>query len=472
MTAMIAVGMCVNFASCSGDSDAYLPERRASILGAELKLTSADTTTRGTDLTQQSVQIVAGQQVGVTTTGAKSGTNQTNAAWTAQQSGVLKNMGSAVYFGSGAITVKAYHPYNAAFTTSGVFSVNEDQSGEGYLNSDLLWATTTANESDETTKLSFKHKLAKINVTLTSSTITDLSNAVVSICGTYTSTTFDPSTGNISGANNMKIIKAATTTSTGTATAIVIPQTVPNKTSLVRVVLGNKSYYYNLSADKTLSAGYSYSFTLALKDDSEDMDEVSSSIDEWTDEKSSGNALANELSIGTAGTLSQYISEEDKNTLTSIKVSGNLNSDDLSVLKSMTGVNDGTSVVGQLAAIDLSGATLENNTLPNNCFSGSHALSSIILPETLVTIGSNAITEMKITSLVIPASVTTIGTSAFAANFSLQEVHFKAISPITTPNGATQFAACTSSFIIYVPNSVLSEYQTAWSEYSSQIQGE
>lgn len=465
MTAAVAVGMCVNLASCSSDNDPYLPARATSTETTVLKLTSADSATRGTDLTQQSVQIVSGQQVGITTSGAKSGTDQSNVAWTAKSDGSLENTGSPVYYGGGNITVKAYHPYSSAFTTSGTFSVNEDQSGDGYLNSDLLWATATAKESDNATKLSFSHKLAKINVKLTSTDITDLSGAVVSICGTNISTTFDPSAGTISGATNMKIIKAGTTTtSAATATAIVIPQTVPNKTSLVRVVLGNKSYYYTLTADKVLSAGYSYTFTLAVKDESSDMDEVNTEITEWTNEDSSGNALANELSIGTAGTLSQFISEAEQSTITSLKVSGNLNSDDFALLSTMA-------KTGALASLDLSGIT--NTSLPYECFSGCKKLTSIILPETLTMFYDATFSSCSsLTSITIPASVTTIGAGVFNQCSLLSEVHILRDTTPLTSEGYQCFDNCSSSLVIYVPNSVLTDYQSNWSQYKDKLQGE
>ena len=173
--------------SCTNDAE--------DMLAPEIKLTSEIMPSRVTSLDYQSTRIVEGQQIGVTITGAKS--EHRNIAWTAGANGALHNENSPVYWGETDITVTSYHPYNADFNgTSYVFSVHTDQSANaGYLNSDLLWATKTAGLTDQPIALAFTHQLAKINVTLTSEDIADLSNASIFICGTNIATGFNPATG-------------------------------------------------------------------------------------------------------------------------------------------------------------------------------------------------------------------------------------------------------------------------------------
>ncbi|MBQ4161626.1 MAG: fimbrillin family protein, partial [Parabacteroides sp.] len=250
---------------------------------SEIRLTSSiNPLTRTTDQNLQSTQIVAGQQVGVAITGAKSVHN--NIAWTVGEDGSLTNTDDAVYYGDNEVTITAYHPYNEDWTsTSHIFSVNTDQSTEkNYLNSDLLWTTKDASRSVNPVSLTFAHKLAKINVTLGSSDITDLSGATISICNTKISTTFNPATGEISDATgDPKEIKAGVTTDdVYTASAIVIPQEVSGK--IIKVTHEGKTYYYTLASAKELEAGHSYSYTLAVKGNQ--LINIGSSINPWEDE--------------------------------------------------------------------------------------------------------------------------------------------------------------------------------------------
>ena len=106
----------------------------------------------------QSEQIVSGQQVGVTISGAKS--EHKNVAWTVGTDGALTNTDDAVYYsGNNEAIITVYHPYNSTWTgTSHAFSVSKDQSNEAnYRNSDLLWATKTATKSEEAVALTFAH---------------------------------------------------------------------------------------------------------------------------------------------------------------------------------------------------------------------------------------------------------------------------------------------------------------------------
>ena len=246
--------------SCTNDAE--------DMLVPEIKLTSEIMPSRVTSLDYQSTQIVEGQQIGVTITGAKSEHN--NIAWTAGANGALHNDNSPVYWGETDITVTSYHPYNADFNgTSYVFSVHTDQSTDaGYLNSDLLWATKTASVTDQPIALAFTHKLAKINVTLTSEDIADLSNASIFICGTNIATGFNPATGELSTVtSNIAEIKASVTTDMAyTGSVIIVPQTVKKGTQLIKITHNNKDFHYTLPEDMEYKSGHSYHYSLQVKD--------------------------------------------------------------------------------------------------------------------------------------------------------------------------------------------------------------
>ena len=150
------VALVAIFTACTYEITESIPTE------LEIKLKSEVTpASRVADANYQSTQIVEGQQVGVTITGAKNG--HINVAWTAGADGSLTNTEEAVYYGNGTATIMAYHPYNPDWaSTSHMFSVGTDQStNEGYLASDLLWATATSAKTESPVVLTFAHMLAK-----------------------------------------------------------------------------------------------------------------------------------------------------------------------------------------------------------------------------------------------------------------------------------------------------------------------
>jgi len=281
------VATVASFTACENITDELIGNN------SEIRLTSSiNPVTRATNQNLQATQIVTGQQVGVTITGAKSEHN--NVAWTAGESGALTNTGNPIYYGDSETTITAYHPYNSSWTsTSHTFSVSTDQStDENYLNSDLLWATASSSKTENAIPLVFKHKLAKINVTLTSEDIADLSNATISICGTNITTNFNPADGTLSAttANVVEIKAGVTTTSAYTSSAIVVPQELASGTKFIKVIYNNKNFYYTLSAKKEFKSGYSYSYTLNVKESKVEIDVESDNITDWTDEEATGDA--------------------------------------------------------------------------------------------------------------------------------------------------------------------------------------
>ena len=220
------IATIASFTACENITDELISN------DSEIRLTSSITpVTRATNQNLQAIQIVTGQQVGVTITGAKSEHN--NIAWTAGEDGALTNTGDAIYYGNSTATITAYHPYNSSWIgTSHTFSVNTDQSENAdYLNSDLLWAKTTAvSKSADPISLTFFHKLAKVNVTLQPEYNTDeerakLNDAIISICNIKLSTTIDLSNGRVptEATGDVHEIKAGVGS---TASVIVAPQTI------------------------------------------------------------------------------------------------------------------------------------------------------------------------------------------------------------------------------------------------------
>lgn len=437
------ISTMTSFFACTNETE------EAFIQNCEIKLTSKIApTSRVNSLDYQSTQIVEGQQVGVTIIGAQSEHN--NVAWSVGSYGTLVNTSNPIYWGDGNATITAYHPFNSTWTdTDQSFSVSTDQSNEvEYLNSDLLWASSISPKTNEAVALTFLHKLAKINVSLICNDIADLEGATISICGTNIITIFNPSTGVLSEtAINIQDIKAGIITSTtNTASAIIIPQTMTGGTQFIKVEHNGKNYYYTLTEDKELKSGYSYSYIFTIKGESMELEIRSDNIIDWNNETIEGEIeeeiLEIALDVSTAGTLSSLITEQEKYSIKTLKISGLINGDDVRYIREMAGFDaDGNETKGKLTHLDLRNANIvagggaylnygayfwgfeyedEGNkagqwisettyTHDNNSsymFIGLKQLEQLILPNSLVNLGNMTFYGChKLKTITLPASV-------------------------------------------------------------------
>ena len=374
--------------SCTNDTvDIYTQEN-------EIKLTSEITPSRVTSLDYQSTQIVKDQQVGVTITGAKS--EHKNVAWNVGEEGELSNTGGSIFWANEDIAITAYHPYNSSWTgTSHEFSVSTDQSSEeSYRNSDLLWAAATSSKTETAIPLIFSHKLAKINVTLKSEDIEDLSGATINICGTNITTNFNPVDGTLSAATaNVQEIKAGVTTSTAyTASAIVVPQTVANGTKFIKITHNDRTFYYTLSTNKELKSGCSHNYTLTIKE--KEVTTESDKITDWEDDDNEGDAEE----IETIPNNQIWYTSSDGNVITpktgvfSVNITSNV-------------YENGKGII-----------TFDNSvtTIGDNAFYGRSNLTSLILPNSVSSIGKFSFYNCtNLASLTIGENITEIGYEAF-----------------------------------------------------------
>lgn len=285
--ALTAIMTGLGFSACSNEVEEVLTQE------SEIRLTSEITPSSRVTEEYQSTQFESDRPIGVTITGSKSGNDYVNKLWTADGIGGLSTE-NKVYWANTNIDLIAYHPYNEEWTqvTTYNFSVKTDQSeAADYLNSDLLFAKNeNVTKTENAISLTFSHKLAKINVTLQPEySEMDLSDAVISICNTKTSTTINLSDGTVpeNASGEIKEIKAGVGL---TASAIVVPQTVVSGTQFIKVVLGNKTFYYTLPTDKQLKSGYSHNYTLTVKETALEITN-SSNINDWNnDEGNTGDA--------------------------------------------------------------------------------------------------------------------------------------------------------------------------------------
>ena len=185
-----------------------------------------------------------------------------------------------------------------------------------------------------------------------------------------------------------------------------------------------------------------------------------------------------EIYLAEAGTLSQYITDENKYTIKSLKISGYLNGSDIKLLRDMAGcdydvwINSQTTTGGQLANLDMSEANIveggtsyieyhegysntpyytQDNYWGDYFFMGCGSLVSVKIPHKVTDIGPRAFYNCTyLTDVEMPIGLLNIGKNAFG--------YCKSITTIDIPEGVTDisnvFHDCTSLTSIEIPNRV------------------
>ena len=201
-------------------------------------------------------------------------TNGDNAAYTTDGSGNLTATGSAMNWpASSSVNIYAYAPWQSVWSYGAekTFTVAIDQSSdEGYLASDLLYASQTATSQTSAVNLGFSHKLARLALTVTADASTTLTDATVKIVGTKPSTVLTLTDGTISEATGTAqdiTIGSGINITAGqsqTLYAVVVPQTIAANATLIEVTAGSKMWKYHFTDAKTLAGGKSHSLTVSV----------------------------------------------------------------------------------------------------------------------------------------------------------------------------------------------------------------
>jgi hypothetical protein len=131
------------------------------------------------------------------------------------------------------------------------------------------------------------------------------------------------------------------------------------------------------------------------------------------------------VNVSTPGSLSTLISDNDKSTLTTLIITGNIDASDVKFMRED---------LSNLAVLDLSAVTIQSyngsggtstaysypaNELPASSFfnvntGGKHTLTNIILPNSITSIGESAMCNCDyLTSITIPQLLTNLGVNAF-----------------------------------------------------------
>lgn len=160
------------------------------------------------------------------------------------------------------------------------------------------------------------------------------------------------------------------------------------------------------------------------------------------------------VEVKTEGTLSSLIDESEKYQITSLIVSGRLNSDDISFINDLLLKPEGGN--GKIIALDLSNTVIDKSYGTDDDISedmfGSTLIKNIILPKNTRSIGWNAFRNcIQLEAIQIPSKVSYIGASAFSYCTSLKAITFEGNSLTHIDNWA--FSDCPIKSI-YIPASV------------------
>lgn len=219
--------------------------------------------------------------------------------------------------------------------------------------------------------------------------------------------------------------------------------------------------------------------------------------------------------VGTAGTLKDHFTDEEKYSTANLALSGVLNGDDILYLREMCGTSlDGTMTdLGNLRDLDLTHArivkgggpyysrietfytendvvgnsmfsncaTLQRITLPsealaigNDAFGGAVGLTQVNMGDRIKSIGATSFYNTSIEELFIPDSCTSIGTQAFWSVETLRKIHLPAslkslkmgvfyfcvnLNDVVIPEGVTKiedlaFFNCQNLSSINIPKTV------------------
>ena len=149
------------------------------------------------------------------------------------------------------------------------------------------------------------------------------------------------------------------------------------------------------------------------------------------------------IELEKAGTLPDRIASSRKYKITNLKIIGEINGTDWSMIREMAGRDySGNSTDGKLSVLDLSEAKIvkggdcylnngydytSNDVIGDRAFLGCSVLTSLTLPAGITKIGSYAFRGCSgLTSLTLPAGITSIGDGAFAGCSGLTSLNLPA----------------------------------------------
>ena len=181
------------------------------------------------------------------------------------------------------------------------------------------------------------------------------------------------------------------------------------------------------------------------------------------------------IKLEKAGTLPDSIGSSRKYNITNLKIIGEINGTDLSMIREMAGRNfRGDSTPGKLSLLDLSEAKIveggdsyyynyntSNDVIGSNAFYKCSGLTSLTLPAGITKIGDEAFVDCSgLTSLNLPDGITEIGESAFR--------WCSGLTSLNLPDGITKigdyaFSLCIGLTSLNLPDGITEIGESAFS---------
>lgn len=354
-----------------------------------------------------------------------------------------------------SVDIYGYYPFNNAIldnTTDFTFSVQRDQSTlsqsdqlGGYEKSDFLWGKVSdVSPTDKAIMVPLSHKLSSARVTLTEGDGFDndewenISKQVL-VSNVARDCEISMATGEV------KSVGATESTSTipykvgNEWRAIVVPQTVQAQQTLFVITVDGKPYKFTKNEAFVYQQGKMSNFTIRVDKRIEEgtykLTLIAESIIDWENDLVSHDAVAKEYFVvrTTPGRLREDImrSGNDFHKVKNMKILGTINSWDFYFMRDSMDVLAALNLkqvrIKGLGASSVYGITCIDDQIPGEAFfrndknEGKSSLCSVILPDTLVSIGNRAFRACRnlTGSLIIPEGVVDIQQGAYSECSSL-----------------------------------------------------
>ena len=247
--AFSALALLLAATACTQDDAGLLPEAPEGIpmtfTATGLNPTAATTT--GTRAT------VDGNWEGVTTVAIQIGSEVKAYRVTSSADNLTVTLSSDdphYWAGGSSVTVSAWCPYTDGQTSMPAVTVQADQSGDGYAQSDHIGVTEELHYDGGTPTLDFTHRTARIVVTVSGGT-----SSISSVRLT-----------NLSTANGNPGEIIAHDAGSGTYEALVAPQSVIKGTAFITIATADgKTYVYQMKDNADWDVGVEYKYGISIK---------------------------------------------------------------------------------------------------------------------------------------------------------------------------------------------------------------
>lgn len=349
------------------------------------------------------------------------------------------------------IDIYGYYPWGSPEDVENyVFEVEKDQRREaangqmgGYEASDFLWGKAEDNApAAAVIHLGFNHMMASARITLAEGIGFEAgewaaAQKQVIVLNTARKSSINLKTGSVKASDEIPTTGTIPYKDGDDYRAIIVPQTVPADAELISVTIDGESYFLKKSEDFTYYPGKQHNFTVTVNKRAAggglEFVLTSESITVWENDPVSHDAIAREyvvINVPEAGTLDKCIEEagKDLTKVRNLKLTGQINSRDFAVMREqmerLSAINLKEIIIvgveeGVLDGVGYNGHS--DDEIPIGALAGKETLTSLVLPDRLKSIASNAFENCSNLSgsLIIPEGVENIGYAAFKECTSL-----------------------------------------------------